>query len=62
MNKETTELHKYWVKTIQTEGLSLLSEWEEKFFNDIEIIIHNGWSISDRQEEVLERIYEKVTR
>lgn len=51
----------HWIETLQTEGRGL-SKWEQDFLESISDQFDERGSISDRQEEVLERIYAEKTR
>lgn len=55
MTKEK-EVIKNWIKTINDEGVNL-SDWETSFMESITEQFEQRGSISDRQEEILERIY-----
>jgi hypothetical protein len=41
---------------------SRLSEWEAGFIESITEALHNGKSLTERQEEILNSIWEKVTQ
>ena len=62
MNKYETEVHKYWIKTILSEGSDDLTEWEADFVMATRMTLQNGQPISDKQEAVIEKLYEKITR
>lgn len=49
-----------WVQTCINEGVGL-SEWEQNFVTDIEVQLAKYGHISERQEEILERIYAQKT-
>jgi len=50
-----------WADLIQTDGRGL-TKWEEDFVQSIIEQLDDGKSLSDRQEEILERIYAEKTR
>jgi len=56
----TKEVIAHWLTTIQTEARGL-SKWEEEFVGSIADQFERRGSISDRQEEILERIYAEKT-
>ena len=58
--KPTTEVLQHWVDTIQEEGRRLTS-WEEEFVDSIAERLANRRSLSERQMEILERIYAEKT-
>jgi len=60
MPKPTTEILQHWVDTIQEEGLRL-TPWEEEFVDSIAERLANRGSLSERQVEILERIYAEKT-
>ena len=39
-----------------------LSDWEEKFIEDIEKYFHRKGDLTERQEEILERIFKEKSR
>lgn len=49
-----------WIQLIQEEG-SGLTKWEEDFVESIADQFDSRGTISDRQEEILERIYAEKT-
>lgn len=55
------ETHKRWVDTILNEASDELTDWETTFINNISIRVHNGASLTQAQEETLERIYAEKT-
>lgn len=50
----------YWAETIQNEGKNL-SKWEEDFVESLSDQIREKFWISEKQEEILERIYAEKT-
>ena len=61
MNKQTTDIHKYWVETILTEASDDLTDWEKNFIGDMKIRLDNSWALTDYQEAKLEQIYTAKT-
>lgn len=58
--KQEKETIRHWIETINKEGKNL-SSWEEEFMESLtEKFENRGW-ISEKQEEVLERIYSEKT-
>ena len=50
-----------WVETITTEGLNL-TKWEEDFVMSIRERFEEGrWHLTEKQAEILERIYAEKT-
>jgi hypothetical protein len=41
---------------------SLLTPWEEKFIEDVEAYFKRKGDLTDKQEEILERIYKEKSR
>lgn len=56
------EVYKDWHMAIEMEAADELSEWEMNFINDIGMKLDNGWPLTKRQAEVLERIYAEKTK
>jgi len=56
-DKETIE---YWIETVNTEGKNL-SKWEEDFMKSITEQFEEKKWLSDKQEDILERIYAEKT-
>lgn len=50
-----------WVEAILTEASDDLTEWETIFVTDMKVRIDNKWPVSERQQEILERIYADKT-
>ncbi len=51
-----------WVDAIIDEASDDLNDWETKFIEDMKIKIDNKWSLTQRQEEILEKIYAEKTK
>ena len=49
-----------WIELVNTEGRGL-SRWEQDFMDSITQQFYETASLSDRQEEILERIYSERT-
>lgn len=62
MNKRDPEVHRYWVRTIISEGMSRLNDWEHEFITDMKLRTDSKFQLTDRQEQTLEKIYERITR
>jgi hypothetical protein len=58
--RQTIEVIKSWIHLIKTEGQDLTS-WEEDFVESIEEQVNRYGKISDRQEEILDKIYTEKT-
>lgn len=54
------EVIREWIELVNTEGRNL-SKWEQDFMDSIIEQSEERGSISDRQEEILERIYSEKT-
>lgn len=50
----------YWLDKIADEGVNL-TPWEEDFVASLEAQRRNGRKLTDRQAEILERIYSEKT-
>ncbi len=61
MNKQPAEVHKYWIQTIIAEGSDELNAWEADFVMATKMTLDTGQRISDKQEAVIEKIYERIT-
>lgn len=58
--KNKPEVIKYWIDSVNEDGWNL-TKWEENFMDSISEQFELRGTLSDRQEEILERIYtEKV--
>ncbi len=55
-----TETHKEWCQRILDESTNL-SVWETDFVESIDLQLRGGRSLSERQAEILERIYSEKT-
>lgn len=51
----------YWLDTILEEASDKLNSWETSFIDSIDFRVRSGQSLSQKQEEILERIYAKKT-
>lgn len=51
-----------WIDTIKSAGLNL-TDWEKKFVDDIDIRLRTSryYELSQKQEQILERIYAERT-
>jgi hypothetical protein len=58
--RQTRENVKLWIDTVNEEGRGL-TEWEEDFMDSITEQFETRRSLSERQEEILERIYAEKT-
>jgi hypothetical protein len=54
------EKHGDWIADIKLHGLNL-TKWEEDFVESIDEQLADGRSLSERQAEILERIYAEKT-
>lgn len=61
-NPQSNEVLKSWVEAIIDEASDDLNDWETKFIHDIQIKVANNWSLTQKQEETLERIYADKTK
>jgi hypothetical protein len=55
------KLLSYWVECIRDEAESKLTSWERDFIDSIEGRLAFGQQLSQKQEEILERIYAEKT-
>lgn len=63
MNKHDIEVHKYWLKTIESEYSDSLNDWEADFVVSMRMKLnHMQAKLTDKEEAALERLYEKATR
>lgn len=56
------ENHKYWLETILSEASDSLNEWETDFIESIRLKLLYDRELSDRQAQILERIYAEKTK
>ena len=58
---QPNEVLQQWLNTILEEASDQLNDWGTRFIDDMTIKIANRWSLTQRQEEILERIYADKT-
>ena len=58
--RQPKEVLANWIETIQTEG-RVLSKWEEDFIESLSDQFAARGTLSEKQEEILERIYAEKT-
>lgn len=56
------EILKTWHQTILDEASDDLTDWESNFIESIGNSLSRGWTLSERQEQILERIYAEKTK
>jgi hypothetical protein len=56
------QVYKDWVSAILTEASDSLSDWESGFVDSIEGQLNRGRILSQKQAEILERIYSEKTK
>jgi len=56
------ELLASWVTTIIEEASDELSDWESSFIGSIEEQLSKGYQLSEKQENIVEKIYAKYTK
>lgn len=56
------KIYKDWIKTIIEEASDTLSDWEGNFIDSIETQLARGYTLSQRQDEILEKIYAARTK
>lgn len=59
---QSNEVHRAWINAIIDEAQDSLSTWEMGFITSITTIVEKGWGLSQKQEEILERIYAEKTK
>lgn len=57
-----SKIYKDWIKTIIEEASDTLSDWEGNFIDSIETQLARGYTLSQRQDEILEKIYAARTK
>ena len=55
------EVLQQWIDTIQDEASDKLSNWEINFMENISSRVASKWPLTQRQEEILEKIYSEKT-
>lgn len=58
--KHSNEVIAHWIETVNEEGRNL-TDWEVGFMESLTDQFERSGRISDRQEEILERIYAEKT-
>lgn len=58
---QSFEILSSWVEAILTEASDKLTEWETIFVTDMKVRVDNKWPVSERQQEILEKIYAEKT-
>jgi uncharacterized membrane-anchored protein len=58
--QQKSSVIKDWIDRVNSEGRNL-TKWEENFMESITEQFENSGSLSDRQEEILEKIYAEKT-
>lgn len=56
------QVYKDWVKTILEEASDTLSDWESNFIDSIETQLTRGYTLSEKQDEILDKIYAEKTK
>lgn len=56
---ERAKLHQNWIDACVNESKKRLTKWEENFLESISDQLTRTGSLSDRQAEILERIYQE---
>ena len=54
--RQPKEVLQQWVEAIQAEGRGV-TEWEGKFVQSCAEVLDEGRGLSEKQEEILERVY-----
>jgi uncharacterized membrane-anchored protein len=58
--RQTKDIIAQWIEAVETEGRGL-TKWEQDFIESISEQFAERGSLSDKQEEILERIYAEKT-
>ncbi len=58
--KHTSEVLQDWITAIYDRGTGL-SKWEADFIDSLQLQLESRGSLSERQQEILERIYAEKT-
>jgi hypothetical protein len=59
-NEKEKDIHTRWAEYCQEEGRGL-TKWEEEFLDSVLNQLRTGRNLSERQAEILERIYVEKT-
>ncbi len=59
--QELAKLHRSWIDACVNESKRRMSKWEEEFLESISDQLDRTGSLSERQAEILERIYAEKT-
>lgn len=58
--RQPIEVINHWLHTLETEGRGL-TPWEETFVSDLQAQIDETGTLSERQEDLVERLYADKT-
>lgn len=58
---KSLDVLKHWVEVIKDEAQDKLTSWETDFVDSVENQLYSGRQLSQKQEEILERIYAEKT-
>lgn len=61
-DKYSKEVLQEWIEKCHSEALDDMTEWERDFVDSLEAQLQRRGSLSDRQVEILERIYTEKTK
>ncbi len=61
VKSEMAKLHRSWIDACLDESKKRLTKWEEGFIESISDQLDRTGSLSERQAEILERIYSEKT-
>ena len=56
------EVLQSWISALLDEAYESMTEWEKSFVSDVEVKVHNNWTLTQKQEETLEKIYAEKTK
>jgi hypothetical protein len=62
LSEDKITLYKYWLGTIMLEASEKLNSWEYNFIGSLTEQLDNKFWISEKQAEILERIYASYTK
>lgn len=59
---QTIKTYQDWIETIITQASDDLNDWENSFIDSLFNRLEQGDNLSERQAEILERIYSEKTK
>lgn len=58
---KSLDVYKGWLDALETEASDKLTNWESSFVANIRMRVDSGYTLTEPQEEVLEKLYVRYT-